>query len=131
MSSTHFMKINSETIGFSFGLSHLKPLEEKIKTFPELFDGKSVSNAGYSYIMLYSYRLQCMIDNKSPIHNFEYFMNFTDSCMNDETLLKELGDFLSAWTESRGINLITEALEDTTKKNKQVRKRKLPSTSTK
>lgn len=123
MSVHHFIKINNEDIGLTFGLPHLQMLQIKLQQYPELLDGTVWSSVGYSYILYYSYKNHCMIKDLKPELSIEFFMNYVEHVLATPDEQSELLETVKVWTASRLPPKKDDEVQEDDKKKQKAKKK--------
>lgn len=100
----HHLKVDKETtIELTFGLPSLQMIQDKVVQYPEILQGRTFSSTGYSYILYFSYKNNCMVKETKPNYTFAYFLELLEKSTDDSDLLLEIQNAVNAWSESKHI----------------------------
>lgn len=100
--------INGEKIGLKFGMASFRYLSEGKFVEGTAFAGEQLTEIGIAHILYSGYYNNCIIKDMELNNDFEYFVDFVEKSIIQESSMQEIKNAIDIWSKSEFIKLKTE-----------------------
>lgn len=107
--------VNGEKIGLKFGMASFRYLSEGKFIEGKSFQNNVITEIGIAHIIYSGYMNNCLVKDIEETYSFEYFVDFIESNLSNDSFLNEIKKVIDLWTNSDFIK--NETTEPTKKKN--------------
>jgi len=107
--------INDQKVGLKFGMASFRYLSDK---FVEgiSFDKGELTEIGIAHLIYSGYLNNCLVKDVIPQHKFEYFSDYVEANLKNESFINEMHNVLKVWGENEFIKQASTNNEEEPKK---------------
>jgi hypothetical protein len=112
------IEIEGKTIGLKFGMASFRYLQDKMADGISFNDG-IINEIGIAQILYSGYYNNCLIKEEIPSFTFEYFVDYIENNINNESFLNDIKKVIEIWSNNQFIktSLQEEIKPEAKKKN--------------
>jgi hypothetical protein len=107
--------INDQKVGLKFGMASFRYLSEKFVEGISFQNGE-LTEIGIAHLIYSGYYNNCLIKDVVPQYKFEFFSDFVESNLKNDSFLVEMKEVLRIWGENEFIKQAATSNEEEPKK---------------
>lgn len=109
------IEIEGKKIGLKFGMASFRYLQNKFVDGIS-FNGDNLNEIGIANILYSGYYNNCIIKDIVPSLNFEYFVDFIENNLQNQSKIDEIRKIIELWSQNDFIKNSQETVVEEAKK---------------